>query len=258
MATSRPGVTGATALVTGASRGIGAGIAAALAAAGAHVVLTGRDTAALDRATAAAREAAAPGTPPPEAVTAELADSAHVTALHRRCRELVGPVDLVVACAGGLGKPAALVDLTDEQWHATVDANLTATFHTLRAFLPDMVERRRGSVVTMASTAGRQPSPASPAYGAANAGLLMLTRQAALQVAEHGVRVNAIAPGSIHTERLEEWTDAEVRQGIAALHPLRRIGTPGDVARSALFLLSDDASWLTGVTLDVNGGRLMN
>lgn len=253
----RAGITGATALVTGASRDIGGAVAAALAAAGAHVVLTGRDADALDRTTAAARAAAGPDTPPPQALTADLTVSAEVTALHRRARDLVGPVDLVVAAAGGLGQPVPLVDLTDEQWHASVDANLTATFFTLRAFLPDMIERRRGAVVTVSSTAGRLPSPASPAYGAANAGLLMLTRQAALQVAEHGVRVNALAPGSIHTERLEQLLSEEARQGVAAIHPLRRLGTPEDVAEAALWLLGDGSSWITGATLDVNGGRVM-
>jgi 3-oxoacyl-[acyl-carrier protein] reductase len=249
MTAHRPGITGATALVTGASRGIGAGIATALAAAGALVVLTGRDADALEEVRARAGAS--------HALTADLTDSAQVADLHRRTRELAGPVDLVVACAGGLGEPVALVDTTDEQWHATVDANLTATFHTLRAFLPDMIERRRGAVVTIASTAARRPSPSSPAYGAANAGLLMLTQQTALQVAEHGVRVNAIAPGTIHTERFDRLVTEEARARVVAMHPLARLGTPDDVAQAALYLLGDDASWVTGVTLDVNGGRVM-
>jgi 3-oxoacyl-[acyl-carrier protein] reductase len=147
--------------------------------------------------------------------------------------------------------------MTDEQWHASIDANLTSAFFTLRAFLPDMIARRRGAAVLMSSTAGRQTSPASPAYGAANAGLLMLTRQAALQVAEHGVRINAIAPGTIHTERLDRLMPADARERVAAMHPLGRIGTPDDVANAVLFLLSDNASWITGATLDVNGGRIM-
>ena len=123
--------------------------------------------------------------------------------------------------------------------------------------LPDMTEQRRGAVVTIASTAGREPSPAYPAYGAAKAGLLMLTRQAALQVGEHGVRVNAVAPGSIHTDRLDALMPHAAQQRLADAHPLRRLGTPEDIADATLYLLSDQASWITGATLDVNGGRLM-
>jgi 3-oxoacyl-[acyl-carrier protein] reductase len=247
------GVRAATALVTGGSRGIGAVIARRLAAAGATVVVTGRDTDALDGVLAGLRDSGATA----YAAPADLTDSAQVAELHRRVTEQAGPVDLLVATAGGLGAPAPLVSMTDEQWHASIDANLTSAFYTLRAFLPDMIARRRGAAVLMSSTAGRQTSPASPAYGAANAGLLMLTRQAALQVAEHGVRINAIAPGTIHTERLDRLMPPDAREKLAAVHPLGRIGTPDDVANAVLFLLSANASWVTGATLDVNGGRVM-
>jgi 3-oxoacyl-[acyl-carrier protein] reductase len=253
---AHPGITGATALVTGASRGIGAAIAAALAAAGARVVLTGRDRDALAEATGAAASVSTAGRRP-IALAADLADADQVSSLHRRVLEQVGPVNLLVAAAGGLGDPVPLVSMTDRQWFASVDANLTTAFYTLRAFLPDMIEARRGSVVTVASTAGRQPSPASPAYGAANAGLLMLTRQAALQVGGHGVRLNAVAPGSIHTDRLDTLMPHAAQERLAAAHPLGRLGTPDDIARATLYLLSDQASWITGATLDVNGGRLM-
>ena len=246
MTTNLPGVTGATALVTGASRGIGAAIARHLAAAGAVVSITGRDVEALESVRASLG-------PEARAVPAELTDSASVAAL----AEEIGPVDLVVANAGGQGHPVSIVDMTDEQWHNTVDTNLTSVFHTLRAFLPGMIASGRVAVVTMSSTAGRQPSPASPAYGAANAGLLMLTRQVALQMAEHGVRVNAIAPGSTETERLATLMPPEARSRLAAAHPLGRLGTMDDIARAALFLLSDNASWITGATLDINGGRIM-
>lgn len=247
------GIRGATALVTGGSRGIGAVIARHLAAAGATVVISGRDVDALDNVLGGLRDSGHAA----HAVPADLTDSGQVAELHRRTTELAGAVDLLVATAGGLGEPVQVVSMTDEQWHASVDANLTSAFYTLRAFLPDMIAQRRGAAVMMSSTAGRQTSPASPAYGAANAGLLMLTRQAALQVAEHGVRINAIAPGTIHTERLDRLMPADARDRVAAMHPLGRLGTPDDIANAALFLLSDNASWITGATLDVNGGRIM-
>ena len=109
----------------------------------------------------------------------------------------------------------------------------------------------------VAAVASAAPEQAAEKPSAANAGLLMLTRQAAMQVAEHGVRVNAIAPGSVHTERLERLMPEQAMQRVAAMHPLGRLGTPEDIAEAALFLLSDNASWITGATLDVNGGRLM-
>jgi 3-oxoacyl-[acyl-carrier protein] reductase len=106
----------------------------------------------------------------------------------------------------------------------------------------------------MASTAGRATSPASPAYGAAKAGLLMLSRQAALQVAEYGVRVNALAPGAVLEGKA---ISQEMSDQIARSHPLKRTGTPQDIAEATLFLASDASSWITGSTIDVNGGRIM-
>jgi 3-oxoacyl-[acyl-carrier protein] reductase len=246
-------LTGRTAVVTGGSRGIGAGIARALAAQGATVVVNGRGRESIDERVAELRETGATA----YGVAADVTDPDAVERLRREAAELAGPVSLVVANAGGQGEPADITTMSVEQWRRSVDANLTSAFLTLRAFLPDMVARRRGSVLTVASTAGRLPSPASPAYGAANAGLLMLTRQAAQQVAPHGVRVNAIAPGAIRTERTAALIPPEVERQMIAAHPLGRVGTPDDVARAALFLLSDASEWITGITLDVNGGRLM-
>ncbi|MFG2111134.1 SDR family NAD(P)-dependent oxidoreductase [Streptomyces sp. NPDC048718] len=121
-----------------------------------------------------------------------------------------------------------------------------------------MVERGRGSVVTMSSAAGRRPSQANLAYGVANAGVVMLTRHLATEVGPYGVRVNCVAPSAILTETTEARMPAAVRDKAAALHPLSRMGTPDDIAGTALFLASDAASWLTGLTVDVAGGRVTN
>jgi len=166
-----------------------------------------------------------------------------------------GPVELLAVVAGGSGTPAPITELSLKDWRHTLDANLTTAFLTFRTFLPSMIDHQRGSVVTMSSTAGRLPSPSSPAYGAANAGLQMLTRQAALQVARHNVRVNAIAPGAVLTDRLIQMP-ARVRDAVAAQHPLGRLGDPADIAAAALFLLSDASSWITAITLDASGGRV--
>jgi len=119
------------------------------------------------------------------------------------------------------------------------------------------VQRRRGAIVTMSSTAGRQVGGASAAYAAAEAGAAMFTRHVAQEAGRHGVRVNCIAPSAVLTDRVRERMPAEIQRQVAASFPLGRLGVPEDVALATLFLASDSSSWLTGVTLDVAGGRIM-
>jgi 3-oxoacyl-[acyl-carrier protein] reductase len=247
------GLAGRGAVVTGGSRGIGAATARRLAAAGARVVVVGRDAAALH----AVVDGIADGGGTAHPVVADVTDEDAVGRLRDRAVELLGEVDLLAAVAGGSGTPGPLVDLTLAQWHEVVDQNLTSTFLSLRAFLPAMVERGRGAAVTVSSTAGRAPSAANPAYSAAKAAIAMLTRATALQVAAAGVRVNCVAPGATLNDQLATGLDEAARAGLAALHPLGRIGEPDDLAQAVCFLLSDDASWVTGATLDVSGGRVM-
>jgi len=247
-----PGLAGRVAVVTGGSRGIGAAVAGTLAAHGVAVAVAGRDRQALDAVVAAIGQAGGNA----HAVVADVTNPNALLAARTETERVLGPVELVAAVAGGQGEPAQITELSVEQWRQTVEVNLTSAFLTLKTFLPPMIERGRGAMVTMASTAGRIATPASPAYGAAKAGLLMLSRQAATQVAAQGIRINAIAPGSVLNDRLNQAPEP-VRQDLARAHPLGRIGQPGDIAQAAAFLLSDAASWLTGATLDVNGGRVM-
>ena len=245
-------LTGRSAVVTGGSRGIGAAIAVALAACGAQVVVSGRDERALDDVVAGIRRDGGRA----DRVVADVTDEAAVERLRRAAETLYGSVDLLVVCAGGGGEPRSVVDEDVARWRRTLDANLTSAFLTLKTFLPPMYGRGRGAVVTMASSAGRQLSGASSAYAAAKAGLISLTRQAAIEAAPHSVRVNAIAPSVIVTDRLAAETP-ETLGRIAQGFPLRRLGTVDDVARAALFLLSETSSWITGITLDVAGGKVM-
>jgi 3-oxoacyl-[acyl-carrier protein] reductase len=250
MSSTYSDLNGRTAVITGGSRGIGAQTARAFAAQGARVCVVGRDQ---DALTAVATEIISTGGTAIGAV-ADVTDGAAMERLRLQVEAELGPVDVLCAFAGGQGFPVPSLELTEERWHEVLNSDLTSAFLTVRTFLPGMVDRGRGSILTMSSAAGRRPSQANLAYGVANAGLVMLTRHLATEVGPSGVRVNCIAPSSIRTEKVEARMPADVQERVAAMHPLGRMGTTDDVAGTALFLASDAASWLTGLTVDVAGG----
>lgn len=246
---------GRVAVVTGGSRGIGAETARLLAADAVRVVVVGRDQAAIDRVVTEIVEGGGTAV----GVAADVTDADALAELRGHTESAFGPADILVAFAGGYsGRPRPLVELSEREWRSLIDLNLTSAFLTLREFLPGMIERRRGSAVLMSSTAGRMATMATlGGYAAAKAGVQMLTRQAAMESGRYGVRVNCVAPSAIITERNKDTTSELTRQRIAALHPLGRLGVPRDVAAVTAFLASDAASWLTGLTVDVAGGRVM-
>ena len=164
-----------------------------------------------------------------------------------------------MANAGGsFTPPGPLEELTEEGWRASVEGNLTTTFLTIKSFLPGMKARKSGTIITISSAAARRPHPQSPIpYAAAKAGIQMLTQHLAAQAGPFGIRINCIAPETILTERNDERIPPDTKVAMVAAHPIRRLGTPDDVAQAALYLASDAASWVTGLVLDVSGGAVM-
>jgi 3-oxoacyl-[acyl-carrier protein] reductase len=248
-------LSGQVAVVTGSSRGIGAAIALRLAGAGARVAIHGRDPAALE----AVRTRIAGAGADVVAVTAELSDASAIEAMRDEIESRLGPVDILVANAGGSPvRPGPVEEISAEDWDASLRMNLTTTFLTIRAFLPGMKQRGRGAIITMSSAAARRPSPMSPiAYAAAKAAIELLSKDVAAQAGPYGVRVNCIAPETIMTEGNESAIPGQIRQSLIDNHPLRRLGTPEDVADAALFLAADTSSWISGVVLDVAGGSVL-
>jgi 3-oxoacyl-[acyl-carrier protein] reductase len=247
-----PDLAGKVAVVTGGSGGIGAATCRLLAANGAKVAVNGRDQARIDAVVDGIRAAGGEAV----GVAADCTDLAAVERLRQQVEQAFGPAEVLAAfVGGGRARPGPVADVPEEDWRSTVDGSLTATFLTLKSFLPGMLQRGRGAILTMASSAARLPGLGAPApYMAAKAGVIMLTRQVASEAGPHGVRANCVAPHTILTEQVERVAPQEWRERMAAAIPLRRLGTPEDVALAAVFLASDSASWLTGVTLDVAGG----
>ncbi|WP_067459011.1 SDR family NAD(P)-dependent oxidoreductase [Actinomadura macra] len=254
---------GTVVVVTGGSRGIGADTAREFAGEGAKVAVIGRDEAALAQV---AKEIGGIG------VRADVTDLAAIEEARRRVEDELGPAGVLCAFAGGgIARPGPTAAMSEQEWRSVLDGNLTATFLTLKSFLPGMQERRAGAIITMSSSAGRLPTNlpggggremgnrwgAPVAYEAAKAGVQALTRHAAAEVGRDGVRVNCVAPATIRTERTARFMPPEVQDAVAASHPLGRLGETSDVAGTALFLASERAAWLTGLTIDVAGGRVM-
>ncbi|MFE9655481.1 SDR family NAD(P)-dependent oxidoreductase [Micromonospora sp. NPDC006431] len=247
------GLAGKVAMVTGGSRGIGAATARRLASHGALVGVGGRDRAAIDTVVAQIRADGGTAAPAP----ADTTDADELARAYAQLSEQFGPVELLAAFAGGNGRPRPTEQVEPDEWRRVIEGDLTSTFLTVRAVLPGMVERGGGAIVTMSSSAGRQPGQAAAAYAAAKAGVVMLSKHLAAEMGPRGIRVNCLAPSAVLNEKMATtMTDAQ-RAQLTNSFPLGRIGQPDDVAAAAAFLLSDQASWITGVTLDISGGRII-
>lgn len=252
---SYPDLAGKVAVVTGGSKGIGAATSVLLGQNRARVAVCGRDPETIERVTSEAREA---GAADAVGLAADLTTPDGVAGLRADVEDKLGQPDVLLAFAGGFGARTPLLETELEEWNHVVESNLTSTFLTLREFAPGMVERGSGSIVTMASNAARfLDIKLTASYAAAKAGIMMLSRHAALELGPHGVRVNILAPATILSDRVKGAMDEERLASIAEMSPLGTIGVPEDPALAAIFLASDSARWITGTTLDVAGGRIM-
>jgi NAD(P)-dependent dehydrogenase (short-subunit alcohol dehydrogenase family) len=243
---------GQRAIVTGASRGIGAEIARAMARAGAAVVLAARDEEALARVAAEIESEGGRAVVAPT----DIAGPEAVERLVATTVDALGGLDVAVnnAAGGGHG-PTPLAEVSQDQFRSALAISLEGVFLSLKFEIPAMLESGGGAIVNMASTAGLEAVGGLAGYVAAKHGVIGLTKVAALDYAERGVRVNAIAPGPILTERLEAaGEDAQRKAGLAM--PMRRIGQTIEVAHAAVWLCSDQASFVTGATLAIDGGKL--
>jgi NAD(P)-dependent dehydrogenase (short-subunit alcohol dehydrogenase family) len=240
------------ALVTGGGRGIGKAIAGRLAEAGANVVIASRKLENL-RATAA-EFAGLPGKVVPIACHVGRADQ--LEALVRETESRVGPIDILVNnAATNIGQGPSIA-VTDEMLDKMVEVNIKSALRLVRLTVPKMIARKRGgSVINIASIAGLEPQPGGLLYSFTKAGLIMMTRTWAREFGPDGVLVNAIAPGLIQTDFSEFfWKDNRYRARVEAEQPIRRIGQPGEIAYAALYLASDEASFVTGQVFVVDGG----
>jgi len=239
---------GRVAIVTGAARGIGRGIAEAFAAEGAVVIVADRD--------AAGGEAIAKALgSPAEAVAVDVADEASVGALLASVLERHGRVDVLVNNAG-IATSAEVAEMPLATWAETIAVDLTGVFLCSRAVLPAMLARGSGRIVNVGSQLGLRGAPSLAHYCAAKAGVHGFTKALAREVADKGITVNAIAPGPIDTDILAS-IDEETMAGIVAEIPLGRVGRVEEIAPTAVLLASDEGSYYTGSVLNVSGGHVM-
>jgi 3-oxoacyl-[acyl-carrier protein] reductase len=241
-------LSGKTALVTGASGGIGGAIARALHAQGASVAISGTRREALDALAAELGSRV-------HVLPCDLADKDAVEALVPKAEEILSKLDILVANAG-ITKDNLLVQLRDEDWDAVLNVNLTATFRLTRAAVKGMMRRRFGRVIGITSVVGVTGNAGQSNYTAAKAGMIGMMKSVAAEYAKRGVTANCVAPGFI-TSPMTEKLNEKQREAIMARVPANRLGTGADVAAAVVYLASDEASYVTGQTLHINGGMAM-
>jgi len=244
---------GKVAIVTGSGTGLGRGIALMFAREGASVVVNGRQAARIEATAKAITNAGGRAL----AVSADVTVAADIQRLIRTTVDTFGQLDILVNNAGIIVSRTSVLDCPEDDWRKTIDANLTSVFLCSKHALPELI-KSRGNIVILSSVAGLMGTPNRAAYGASKGALLTLTRGMALDYARHGVRVNALCPAFVETEINRDFLAELRRRGeyetLVKRHPLGSLGEPDDVAYAAVYLASDEARWVTGIALPVDGG----
>ncbi|MBN2630733.1 MAG: 3-oxoacyl-[acyl-carrier-protein] reductase [Rhodobacteraceae bacterium] len=241
-------LTGKCALVTGASGGIGAVIARSLHQAGATVGLSGTRVEPLEALAAELGGRA-------HVLACDLSDMTAVEALVKRGTEAMGAVDVLVNNAG-ITRDGLMMRMSDDDWQAVIDVNLTTTFRLCRAAVRGMMKARWGRIVNISSVVGAIGNAGQVNYAASKAGMVGLSKSLAAEVASRGITVNCVAPGFVETAMTAKLTEAQ-RSALLATVPAGRMGTPAEIAAAVLYLASPEAAYVTGATLHVNGGMAM-
>jgi 3-oxoacyl-[acyl-carrier protein] reductase len=241
-------LSGRVALVTGSTRGIGRAIAETLASCGARLAIVGRDQQRADEVAAAIGGGAA-------GFACDVSDVAQVNALVERVEQAFGAIDILVNNAG-LTRDNILLRLKDEDWDTVIDANLRGAFATIRAATRGMMKRRWGRIINISSIVGLIGNRGQANYAASKAGLIGLTKSVAREFASRNILANVVAPGFIATDMTDAMTP-EARETLSRQIPLERLGTIQDVANAVAFLASEQASYITGQVLVVDGGMVM-
>jgi 3-oxoacyl-[acyl-carrier protein] reductase len=241
-------LTGKTALVTGATGGLGGSIARALHKQGATVAISGTRKEVLDQLASELKERV-------HVLPCDLSDKDQVEALVPQAEAAMEKLDILVANAG-VTRDNLFVQLRDEDWDAVININLTATFRLSRAAMKTMMRRRHGRIIGITSVVGVTGNPGQGNYTAAKAGMIGMMKSIAKEYAKRGVTANCVAPGFITTPMTDKLNEKQ-REAIMTMVPANRLGTPGDVAAAVVYLASEEASYVTGQTLHVNGGMAM-
>ena len=241
-------LTGKSALVTGASGGLGAEIARALHKAGAVVGLSGTRVAPLEELAAELGERA-------HVLPCNLSEPEEVEGLIKRATEAMGSVSILVNNAG-ITRDGLVLRMSDDDWASVIDVNLTSTFRLCRAAVKGMMKARAGRIINIASVVGHTGNPGQVNYAASKAGMVGLSKSLAAEVASRGITVNCVSPGFIETAMTDKLNEAQ-KEGLLKVVPMGRMGLPGDIAAAVLYLASNEAGYVTGATLHVNGGMAM-
>lgn len=246
-------LTGKVAIVTGSSRGIGKAIAEELASHGAKVVISSRKQEACEEVAAAINAEHGEGSA--IAIAASISDKPQLEDLFARTKEALGPVDILVCNAASNPYYGSMDGIEDEQFRKVLDNNILSNHWLMQLALPDMRKKEDGAIIVISSIGGLRGSTTIGAYNVSKAADFQLVRNYAVENGQHGVRVNAIAPGLVKTDFAKAlWENPEARKRVEGQLPMRRIGEPREIAGAAVFLSSPAAQWMTGQMVVVDGG----